>query len=153
MGISIRPARLDEASVLTDLALRSKAYWGYDAQFLESCREELTLREGELSVRRATVAEQGGGIVGFTTLEGDPPQGVLGMMFVDPGVIGKGVGRLLFQHAVATARNLGFTQFTIDADPNAEPFYEAMGAVPVGVVPSGSIPGRTLTQLLRSIPD
>lgn len=91
--------------------------------------------------------------MGFTTLEGDPPQGVLGMMFVDPGVIGKGVGRLLFQHAVATARNLGFTQFTIDADPNAEPFYEAMGAVPVGVIPSGSIPGRTLTQLLLSIPD
>ncbi|WP_420834279.1 GNAT family N-acetyltransferase [Streptomyces yunnanensis] len=148
----IRPARLDEASVLTDLALRSKAYWGYDAQFLESCCEELTLRAGELSVRRATVAEQDGGIVGFTTLEGDPPQGVLGMMFVDPDAIGKGVGRLLFQHAVATARPLGFTQFTIDADPHAEPFYEAMGAVPVGVVPSGSIPGRTLTQLLRSIP-
>ncbi|MEU2774532.1 GNAT family N-acetyltransferase [Streptomyces sp. NPDC007162] len=153
MGISIRPARPEEANFLTDLALRSKAYWGYDAQFLESCREELTLREGELSGRRAAVAEQNGGIVGFTTLEGDPPQGVLGMMFVDPGVIGKGVGRLLFDHVVATARDLGFTQFTIDADPNAEPFYGAMGAVPVGVVPSGSIPGRTLTQFLRSVQD
>lgn len=91
--------------------------------------------------------------MGFTTLEGDPPQGVLGMMFVDPDVIGKGIGRLLFDHVVVTARELGFTQFTIDADPNAEPFYEAMGAVPVGVAPSGSIPGRTLTQLLRNVRD
>ncbi|MEU5305893.1 GNAT family N-acetyltransferase [Streptomyces noursei] len=153
MGISIRPARLQEASSLTELALRSKAHWGYDTQFLESCRKELTLREGELSARRAAVAEQDGDIVGFTTLEGDPPQGVLGMMFVDPDVIGKGIGRLLFDHVVVTARELGFTQFTIDADPNAEPFYEAMGAVPVGVAPSGSIPGRTLTQLLRNVRD
>lgn len=35
----------------------------------------------------------------------------------------------------------------IDADPNAEPFYRAMGAVRIGATPSGSIPGRELPLL------
>lgn len=153
MTISIRSARCGEAGFLSELALRSKAHWGYDAEFLASCRAELTLTDAELGTRRTTVAERAGDIVGFTTLEGEPPQGVLGMMFVDPCAIGKGIGRLLFTHAVETAQALGFTRFTIDADPNAEPFYEAMGGVAVGRVPSGSIPGRTLTRYLRRVPD
>ncbi|MBU6533291.1 GNAT family N-acetyltransferase [Streptomyces sp. NPDC057245] len=152
MTVLIRPARPGEAKLLTELALRSKAYWGYDAEFLASCREELTLADAELAGRRTSVAERDGGVVGFTTLEGEPPQGVLGMMFVEPDLVGEGIGRLLFTHAVETARTLGFTRFTIDADPNAEPFYEAMGGVPVSRVPSGSIPGRTLTQFLRRVP-
>ncbi|MFJ8142999.1 GNAT family N-acetyltransferase [Streptomyces sp. NPDC096013] len=151
--ISIRPAQDGEAGLLSDLALRSKAHWGYDTAFLEACREELTLRDAELTTRRTAVAECDGHIVGFTTLEGVAPQGVLGMMFVEPDAIGQGVGRLLFTHAVETARALGFTGFTIDADPNAEAFYEAMGGVPVGRVPSGSISGRTLTRYERTIPE
>ncbi|MGW5655033.1 GNAT family N-acetyltransferase [Streptomyces humi] len=152
MTISIRPARDEEAAFLSELALRSKAHWGYDAAFLDACRDELTLRGPDLASRRTAVAERDGSIVGFTTLEGEPPQGVLGMMFVDPDAIGQGIGRLLFTHAVETAQALGFTRFSIDADPNAEPFYEAMGGIPVSRVPSGSIPGRTLTQYLRRIP-
>lgn len=89
--------------------------------------------------------------MGFTTVEGDPPDGVLGMMFVDSTVIGQGVGRMLFEHMVAAARDLGFRRLSIDADPNAEPFYRAMGAVRVGTVPSGSIPGRALPQLTLTI--
>ncbi|MYS01695.1 MULTISPECIES: GNAT family N-acetyltransferase, partial [unclassified Streptomyces] len=75
------------------------------------------------------------------------PEGALGMMFVEPDAIGQGVGRLLFGHAREQARRLGFTLLTIDADPNAEPFYTAMGAVRVGAVPSGSVPGRMLPLL------
>lgn len=152
MAVSIRPARPEEAGLLSELALRSKAHWGYDADFIASCREELRLSDAELADRRTAVAEREGAVVGFTTVEGEPPHGVLGMMFVDPEAIGQGIGRLLFAHAVRTARTSGFSQLTIDADPNAERFYEAMGAIPVGRAPSGSIPGRTLTQYVCTIP-
>lgn len=152
MKVSIRPARPEEAGFLSDLALRSKAHWGYDAEFLASCRGELTLGGEELASRRTAVAERDGSVVGFTTLEGEPPQGVLGMMFIEPDAIGQGIGRLLFTHAVEVAQALGFTQFTIDADPNAEPFYEAMGGVLASRVPSGSVPGRTLAQYLLKVP-
>jgi hypothetical protein len=44
----------------------------------------------------------------------------------------------------AQAATLGFTALRIDADPHAEGFYRAMGAVRVGETPSSSIPGRML---------
>ncbi|MFF2861168.1 GNAT family N-acetyltransferase [Streptomyces rubiginosohelvolus] len=101
------------SGLLTELALRSKAHWKYSPEFLASCREELTLRDTELAGRRAAVAERDGSVVGFTTLEGEPPRGVLGMMFVDPCAIGQGIGRLMFDHTVEAARVLGFKQLSL----------------------------------------
>jgi GNAT superfamily N-acetyltransferase len=140
----IRAARADEAAELSALSMRSKAHWGYDEAFMEQCREELTFRPGEVERRRTSVAERNGRVIGLVTLEGEPPEGVLGMMFVDPPAMGQGVGRRLFEHMLANARKLGFRRLTFDADPHAVPFYRAMGAVRVGTVPSGSIPGREL---------
>ncbi|WP_436701434.1 GNAT family N-acetyltransferase [Nocardioides sp. BYT-33-1] len=151
----LRPARPGEAARLSALALRSKGHWGYDAAFLDACREELTLRDDQLAARRTVVAElPDGRIVGFRTLEGRPPVGELGMMFVDPDAIGRGIGRALIADLLAEARASGFRLITIDADPNAEAFYLAQGAVRVGATPSGSIPGRVLPRLeLRLSPD
>ncbi|KND28808.1 GCN5 family acetyltransferase [Streptomyces europaeiscabiei] len=143
----IRAGEAAEAAALTELALRSKDHWEYDAEFLAACREELTVRPADVAARRTAVAEEDGRILGFTTLDGEPPRGALGMMFVEPDAIGRGVGRRLFAHTMDEARRLGFTRLTIDADPNAEPFYRAMGAVRIGATPSGSIPGRELPLL------
>ncbi|SCD45327.1 Acetyltransferase (GNAT) domain-containing protein [Streptomyces sp. BpilaLS-43] len=145
--VYVREVRPAEAAELTALALRSKAHWGYDEGFMAACREELAVRPADVTARRTAVAERDGRILGFTMLDGAPPEGALGMMFVEPDAIGQGVGRLLFGHAREQARRLGFTLLTIDADPNAEPFYTAMGAVRVGAVPSGSVPGRMLPLL------
>ncbi|WP_097870712.1 GNAT family N-acetyltransferase [Streptomyces sp. rh34] len=147
----IRAGEAAEAAALTELALRSKGHWQYDAEFLAACREELTVRPADVAARRTAVAEEDGRILGFTTLDGEPPNGALGMMFVEPDAFGRGVGRRLFAHTMGEARRLGFTRLTIDADPNAEPFYRAMGAVRIGVTPSGSIPGRELP-LLEIVP-
>lgn len=143
----IRAGEAAEAAALTELALRSKGHWEYDAEFLAACREELTVRPADVAARRTAVAEEDGRILGFTTLDGEPPKGALGMMFAEPDIIGRGVGRRLFAHTMDEARRLGFTRLTIDADPNAEPFYRAMGAIRIGATPSGSIPGRELPLL------
>jgi GNAT superfamily N-acetyltransferase len=146
-GMELRPGRPAEAAVLTGLALRSKAHWGYDEAFLEACRDELTLQPRDLTGGRSLVAEEDGRVLGFTTVSGEPPGGALAMMFVEPDTMGRGVGRLLFERTMDRARGLGFARLTIDADPHAEAFYTAMGAVPIGATPSGSIPGRVLPLL------
>lgn len=53
----IRPASRAEASLLSQLAFESKAYWGYDADFMVACREELTVTEEELDREPSYVAE------------------------------------------------------------------------------------------------
>jgi GNAT superfamily N-acetyltransferase len=146
-GINLRPGRGDEAGLLSDLALRSKGHWGYDQAFLDACRDELTLTPADVRAKRAIVAERGGRVVGFYTLAGDPPVASLDHLFVEPAEIGTGVGQALWRHAVAAAQALGFTRLEIEADPDAEAFYLAMGARRRGTVPSGSIAGRRLPLL------
>ena len=111
----VRDAHATDGEVLSVLAMRSKAHWGYPDEFLAACREELTYDER-----------------------------YLGGLFVEPAFIGTGLGRALMRHALAAARASGARTMVIHGDPNAGPFYEASGAVVVGRVPSGSIPGRTL---------
>lgn len=69
--VSIRRARVDEAALLSDLALRSKAHWGYDVAFLEACRPLLTLTADYVATHPVYILEQDGAVAGFYGLE--PP--------------------------------------------------------------------------------
>jgi ribosomal protein S18 acetylase RimI-like enzyme len=78
-------------------------------------------------------------------LTGEPPEGELEDLWLDPELIGRGMGRRLFEHALRIASELGFDSLVIEADPNAEPFYLAMGAARIGDRRSST--GRTLPLL------
>ena len=58
--------------------------------------------------------------------------------------IRQGYGTLLWDHAVAAARALGYEFLILASDPNASGFYEPKGVTYVGARPSPAIPGRTL---------
>ncbi|MFF2775424.1 GNAT family N-acetyltransferase [Streptomyces sp. NPDC058052] len=136
--VDVRDARADEAEALTGLVMRSKAHWGYDAAFLAACAPQLRIRAQDVAVRRILVAQDdGGGVVGVASLEGEPPAASLGLLFVEPEAIGRGVGRLLYREVVRRAADLGVRRLVIDADPHAAGFYRAMGAVARDVVPGG----------------
>jgi predicted N-acetyltransferase YhbS len=140
----IRAARPDEAAALTDLAMRSKAWWGYDAGFLARCREALRVKTAALAAQPHFVAERGGRLLGFYGFE-TLPEGVgLDYLFVEPDCIGQGVGRALWRHAVDTAARHGHASLTVVADPNAAGFYRRMGAEPAGGQASEFEPGRML---------
>ncbi len=141
----IRRAAAGEAAALSALALRSKAHWGYDDHFLETVRPLLTFTEADLAGTPVYVLTVGGGALGVYRLGGDPPEGELDDLWLDPSLIGLGYGRRLFAHALATARELGFASLLIEGDPNAEGFYVAMGASVIGTRRSPS--GRTLPLL------
>lgn len=142
--LTLRRARPDEAGTLSDLALAAKGFWGYDVAFLEACRAELTFSPDDVARRRFVVAEVGGLVVGFYSVDGVPAVGELGNMWVRPSEIGTGLGRAMWQDAMDVAAAAGFEQLDIGAEPNAEGFYRKMGARRIGQTPSGSIPGRVI---------
>jgi GNAT superfamily N-acetyltransferase len=149
----LRAPHKSECKVLSDLCLRSKAHWGYDAAFLEACRDELSLTADTLQNCEISVAVSQNRVCGLVQLNPTVPCGALEKLFVDPDAIGKGVGRRLFVWAVETARQKGMTHFTIDGDPNSVPFYLKMGARLTGLTPSGSIEGRMLPQFRYDLPE
>lgn len=161
---AIRAARPLEAALLTELALRSKGYWGYDAEFLAACRAELTLAPSEVAAHPFFVIETEEGVAGFYSLREiaaadefavaaeNSPEVELNHLYVEPSAMGRGCGARLWKHAVETARRLGYSRMSIPADPFAEPFYLKMGAVRAGEIPSGSIAGRVLPLLHFALP-
>ena len=91
----LRPARPDEAALLSDLAVRSKGYWGYDEEFLAGSRAVLTVRPADVVPLRTVVAEVDGVVAGHYMIAGAPPEAELEQLFVDPEHIGHGIGRRL----------------------------------------------------------
>jgi GNAT superfamily N-acetyltransferase len=144
----VRRARPEEAAALSELALRSKAHWGYEAKFLEACREELTVRPESIDAGQVWVLEHDGRLVAFYTLVRWNSDIELGHLFVDPTAIGGGAGRALWEDAVDRATELGYDRLLIQSDPNAEGFYVSMGAERIGDVPSQARAGRTLPLLV-----
>ena len=149
--IRLRNARQDELSGLSGLCLRSKAHWGYDEAFLAACRAELTIHPGELQTTSLQIAERDAAVVGLAQVKVTGADADLLKLFIEPGLIGTGVGRLLFEWATAKARQLGAIRMMIEADPGAAPFYERMGAYHAGFTPSQSIPGRLLPRMLMEL--
>lgn len=146
-SLTIREALPTEASLLSDLAFRSKSHWGYSVEFMESCRAELTIDPAEFSDVGflCFVATSEDSILGFYSLRSISEQAFeLDALFVEPEHIGHGVGRSLVQHAVRLLSQRGAACLVIQGDPNATEFYHAAGARQVGVRESGSISGRFL---------
>jgi GNAT superfamily N-acetyltransferase len=145
LGLVLRPAQLAEKPALDALCFRAKAHWGYDSDFMTRCRDVLRVPEAAILDGLAFVATEGERLLGVAGLElpaAEPAQ--LDLLFIEPDLIGSGIGAALFRLAAATARSKGATQLDIEADPFAAGFYERMGARRIGSVPSGVIPGRML---------
>ncbi|HVF27414.1 MAG TPA: GNAT family N-acetyltransferase [Pyrinomonadaceae bacterium] len=141
-----------ESATLSDLALRSKAHWGYDTGFLEKCRAELTLSPSYVTENHVYVVEERECVIGFYSLKAAEDYVELDHLFVEPGVLGRGYGRSLWQHAVETASRLGYSQIVVQSDPHAEAFYQAMGATRFALAASSISPGRTLPMLRFVLP-
>lgn len=164
----IRAARTDEAGALTDLALRSKAMWGYDAAFMERCRPALTVTGEYLARNPVYVAEVDGRVAGFYALRlharpaapesgsapeprSDPegrPGLELDLLFVEPGRTRGGIGSALLDHALDRARRMGHRELFLESDPFAEPFYLRAGGERRGEVASTAEAGRTLPMVV-----
>ena len=139
----LRAARSDEAELLSELALRAKASWGYSRDLMKSFQVELTLTAADLD--DVFVVEVGGTVAGFFSLQVvSPVRAELGHLFVEPAAQQKGLGGLLIADAIRRARARGFRSLEIQGDPNAAQFYERVGAARIGERESASVPGRML---------
>jgi GNAT superfamily N-acetyltransferase len=145
--VIVRAARPEEAEVLTALAMRSKASWGYSDAFMDACRAELTLTPEKMAAWKIWVAEAQGEVAGMVALHLDGAKAELEDFFVDPSFQNRGVGSALLQVLLAACREAGATDIGLDADPNAEAIYTRLGFITVGRSPSGSIPGRMLPRM------
>ena len=142
----------EHAVAASELAFRSKAHWGYDDAFMQTCRAELTYSPAQLDEHEFIALWRDRQLCGFYALEAiDARQIELEAMFIEPSCIGLGIGRRLFNDATQRAARAGHDEMVIQSDPYAAGFYRGMGARDVGTRESQSVPGRLLPLLVFDI--
>ena len=131
--IRIVRATPQNAETLTQIAHAAKRHWGYPESWIAAWREILTMRPEFIVANHAFIAIEAERALGFYVLTTEDDGLHLDHLWILPDAMRLGIGRALFEHAVAQARNLGSDSIKIAADPNAEGFYKRMGAKRVGV--------------------
>lgn len=144
MSVRIRLARVEEADNLTDLVLRSKAYWGYSDEFMQAAAEHMAITPDFLAENRSFVLELDGKMIGLSSLVDQGEVVVLDNLFIAPNYIGQGWGQRLWDHALDFARRGGYKALQLDADPYAVGFYQKQGAEVLGETASTLQEGRML---------
>ena len=134
--IEIRRAMPHESDKLTALAHAAKRHWNYPEEWIDSWKSELTLTPEFITNHEVFVAITNDRIAGCSALVVSEGRAELEHMWIYPEQMGHGIGRALFRHISRRAAELGFGELELSADPNAEPFYERMGAQRIGEVPA-----------------
>ena len=158
--MNYRNARPYEAEMLTQLTLASKGYWGYPEEWMTRWTEELTVRPAYIEQNMVVLAEEDAELLGYVSIiEHAPDRTVqvgeyavsgglfLDNLFVRPSHIRKGIGAKLAAIALDWCKERRIQALHVYSDPYAKGFYERMGAVYVGEVPTG-IASRTLPFLV-----
>lgn len=155
MCIGIRPARVDDAAGLTQIAVRATKHDGYDdgaiSRFMPGLKINLALvaaglvfvAEDKLGVPRGYVALRPTGMGGLILLEG---------IFVDPACSRRGVGTRLFVSAVEHSRKMAGNVILIYSSPHSVGFYARLGAIRIGMTPFVFSPDVQLSMFAFSIP-
>ena len=119
--------------ILTEITKKSKAFWGYSEEQMKKWESNLTISEEYIlknEVFNLIVEEQ---IVGYYSYKKNENNSVkLDNLFVLPEYIGKGYGKLLMNDFLEKMKHQKIDRITLDAEPNAEKFYQKLGFTKIG---------------------
>lgn len=140
-------ADISEAKKLTEIAMQSKAFWGYSNELIESWREDLTVTSKMFEDWNVYKYVFDGEIAGFYILNrANIRTSFLEFLFVAPKFINKGIGKELVNHAIQYCIGGSCTIINVLSDPNAKNFYKKQGFKVIAKRES-SVPGRFLPEM------
>lgn len=149
--VNIRSAKLDKYDILTDVAFKSEANWGYESDYMNNFRSIYNVSKEFINNNPTVVIEDNSNIVGFYGIINRENEASLEYFFIEPKYIGKGYGKLLWNYLIRDWENLGIKMFSIVTSPQAKEFYVKVGAIPCGEIESLLKKGRIIPQLIYTI--
>jgi GNAT superfamily N-acetyltransferase len=135
---TIRRAVATDLPAVRDVFRRASLSNEGDRAALLAHPEVLEFDGADRLERCTNVAEAGGAVIGFVSVEED---GEVEDMFVDPAWMGRGVARSLVEREVGLARARGLPRLSVTGNPHARTFYERVGFVVAGEVETRFGPG------------
>ena len=125
-------ATTEQAGELTTITIAAKRHWNYPEKWIQIWLPLLTVTTEYIRENETWAAVQNDRCIAYYSLKNDDGFIWLDNLWVLPGFMGQGIGRELFQHALERSRACGAFVLRIESDPNAQSFYEKMGARIIG---------------------
>jgi GNAT superfamily N-acetyltransferase len=162
-----RRAIPDDGPAIADVHARSWP-WTYDgllpAEVIAGVVDDREARAGRLrdaiadesAGQRVWVATRDDTVVGFATWSPSQDEDAtkrtadVGAIYLDPVVVGQGIGRRLLEHVVGELIGSGFTDATLwvlRTNSRARRFYEGVGWLPDGAAKVVELPGGVLDEV------
>lgn len=147
----IEIAKKQDAEAITELTIRSKAYWNYGKAQIEAWKDDLTVSSEYIAQNHVYKLVGQNKLLGFYAFQLKKDKSAkLTFLFIDPEFMGKGFGKTLLLDCLKRTEQLGSTSIDLDADPNAKKFYEKFGFNQVGQLQS-SIKDRFLPIMRKNL--
>jgi GNAT superfamily N-acetyltransferase len=140
----LRFATTEDLPALRDLFRRSSLSNEGDRASLLAHPDTLELSDRAAADGRVRVAVIADRIIGFATVRATGQIGELEDLFVDPDWMLHGIGRVLVEDAVESAREQGLIRVEVTANPHALGFYEKVGFVSSGMTETRFGPGHRM---------
>ncbi len=126
--MKFRIADIDDLETLNTISVKSKAYWGYPESWIEKWLDELTLDEHKFSNQNILVVENENRLIGYSSIVENSENYEILHLWILPAYIGKGLGKKLLEKTIRKFV-IKDKEIIVEADPNAEPFYQSQGFV------------------------
>ncbi|MBD8081419.1 GNAT family N-acetyltransferase [Chryseobacterium caseinilyticum] len=133
-------ANSDDAKILTEITKRSKAYWGYSEEQMNEWSDLLTITSEYIQsneVYKLVINKSTAAYYSYFEIENNSVR--LDNLFVSPENIGKGYGKLLMNDFILKIKQSQRSRIILDADPNAQKFYESFGFTKIGQIETSII--------------
>lgn len=140
--IQFQNATFAEASYLTSLSLRSSDLYQSRTVSDREALQILRLSKSHFQNRIVRLLKKENKIIGFYALgrwklKNGSEENFLTHLYVEPAHTRKGYGKILFQHAMQSARTeLKWKTVRWVSEPPGAGFYQKMGAKQIGELPS-----------------
>lgn len=149
--MQILPAKITDATALTEISFRSKAHWGYSPEQMEIWRDDLTITQDYIRSHEVFILSKENQTVGYYSYQTfTHGKAHLDNLFILPEQIGKGYGKILMQDFLQRIKNDGYRIATLNSDPHAEAFYLKLGFKVIGQFAT-SIEGRFLPVMEKEL--
>jgi GNAT superfamily N-acetyltransferase len=136
-AISFRRALPSDAEAARELIVRSMGHWDHPPGYLEEARALMSLSAVDLQRDDAWMVLLDNAVAGFYRLSQADDSAEIEEFHLEPSVIGRGIGRRMFEHATERAEAIGAQWLIWSTDANSLGFYLRMNGEVTGTQPSG----------------
>ena len=132
--MKIEKANSNDHEILTEITKKSKAFWGYSEEQMTQWNDALTITNEYIQTNFVYKLTKENQVIGYYSYFNSEVAIIkLDNLFVLPEYIGKGFGNQLMQDFLNRIKeNRDIKKIVLDADPNAEKFYQKFGFTTIG---------------------